>query len=407
MGASPIGTNRRKPEEEVTPKNLVRSYLLWKVGQSRAEYSPYSSLFKGHFLVEVKCSLCGKERFSFEEFAELSLDVCNLERNQLLRKNLRLQFESQRKGEDPKPPAEFGNTLSVQFRSIVEENPSSTIRRSGFREAEGVSKGTSRESRGSRRRVPVKVSRESNGAESGGLRASGVSLPDLSEERLSGPGQSLGRTVRRSYPNAFLRDLIEDFFAADYVQDYFCGACQRKTLVRKTYRVLREPEVLTLSLKRFVFYPRIMKVDRPVFLQDYAFDMEAYLYRPEEFLESVAGLYESTTNFESQARHPDVSYNRSISFNRSMGQRRSQYEMVAYIEHSGGMDGGHYVAFTRDQTLAHEYYRKKKRKGGEPGQDWFLQNDQKVFLVKNHDKKLLMYNIDVYSIFYKKTTNAF
>lgn len=399
----------------IDKSNMIRSYLHWKKMQHKIEFSPYSSIFKGHFLVEIKCSECAKETFSFEEFGELSLDVYNLENNILKRKYYRKIFMKKRS----KQPMEFRSETSKfstglsNFRSNIDQTPSKRVIAARKPEKTHLE---------APKKEPQRLSANSfeMGGEDGNspslsnTRDLKIKMPDFSEKT---PAEEKVKDIYikkpREYPKTFLDDLITDFFEEDYVKDYQCSFCKKRALIRKTYKVLKEPEILILFFKRFIYYPKIMKIKRPIVFRDYEFDMEAYLYRPEQFHNSISKIYESNTNVVSEVKPPDISYNNSISFNRSMGQKRSQYEMVAYIEHSGSIDKGHYVCFNKNEEFLDKRRKKKNQEEEELDvqndifQTWFLQNDQKTYLVKNHDSKMTMYNTDVYSIFYRRKINAF
>jgi hypothetical protein len=202
---------------------------------------------------------------------------------------------------------------------------------------------------------------------------------------------------KNPFPDIFLSDLIKDFFEPDFVKDYFCSFCRKKCTIKKSIYILQEPEILQISLKRFISHPRMMKIHRPIFIYKDKIDLNQYLFKPENFLVLDSSLYDSGVNSRRKI-NMEMTYNNSMSFNQSIAHRSTMYEMKAYVEHIGNLSKGHYVCFTKNDVIQ----SKIKIRNPDVEDEWFFIDDKKVYKVQDHSRKLLMYNPSVYSIFYKK-----
>ncbi|MBA3954920.1 ubiquitin carboxyl-terminal hydrolase [Candidatus Dependentiae bacterium] len=101
---------------------------------------------------------------------------------------------------------------------------------------------------------------------------------------------------------------LENFFAAEHLKDdnkYYCSKCKTKNEATKQLSLQNAPEILVVQLKRFDNLLR--KITTPVKV--------------------------NLTNLEVPAG--------------SKGQRTS-YQLVGFVAHIGSLDGGHYVAYTKD-----------------------------------------------------------
>lgn len=369
--------------------------------------------------MQIACENCGGESFAFQVFRELPLDLLSLEKNAKIR-HLFYRIYGKRSKKKPKQ-----STSKMQLGHFGVENgagrPNAAQRNRNLKSSIEVKKiQKSKASFSSINFRPGgfapkklsranKASRPSRSAVSSKLRRM-QSTPDnthgnyvrmgsgeLSRRRQPKQPQTFNPYQKNPFPDVFLSELVKDFFAPDYVKDYFCFHCRQKSTVKKSLFILQEPEVLLLSLKRFVSEPQPVKVHRPVFIYKDVLDLGEYLFRPEAFLDVALDLHDSGV---ASRRRPnaEVTYNDSVSFNRSIMQRGTLFEMTGYVEHVGDLSRGHYVAFVRNDVIQ----GKMKVRDESVEHEWFLVNDQKVYRVKDHAKKLQMYNAAVYSIFYKK-----
>jgi len=137
-----------------------------------------------------------------------------------------------------------------------------------------------------------------------------------------------------------LYDCLLHFCLPEELSDkYFCEFCQAKTKSQKETKVLTHPNVLVLFLKRFRYNKVSSKISTPVQLP-----LELNL---EEFLK------EKTPCF---------------------------YSLKSFVSHSGGVRGGHYIAYCK------------------VGENWFEFNDSKVNKIS--EEKVL--EKEAYIVFYEK-----
>lgn len=397
---------------------MVQSYLTWKALEQRND-SAISLLTKGHFLIQIDCASCQAESFNFESFAELPLDLANLERNRASRRRLKTKFENKQAGIEGR---NFYEALSDRFTfSQNFEGLLSTSQRHN-RSSDSI-----REERQEARLPFQPLSEEDGDEQSGGPNSlsSGAinSLNSSSSSQEKGHERKIQSQIayeqmksphtppkfkserrghenkpEEAYPDIFLNELIQEFFSEEYICEYRCQFCKKKTIIRKQYKILKEPEILKITLKRFVHFPKMKKINRPVFLGQENFDLKPFLYNYENVCQSVADfdLFESNV----ERNNPNASYSNPKSFNRSISTRKVDYEISSYIEHFGTMDQGHYVAFIKDSNIG-------SWKENRPEDSWILMDDHKVYHIKDHARKMLMYNKTVYSIFLKRKNYAF
>ena len=194
---------------------------------------------------------------------------------------------------------------------------------------------------------------------------------------------------KKAKPPVILEDLIKLFFCEEYIEDFHCSKCQKKTMIKKSYRIVKQPEILVLSLKRFEYYPKIRKINRQIVMNSPDLDLRRYIHKK---------------SLETEGIHPEQVESGVLGREKSIFQVQKNlnpaksdispltYELRSYIEHHGRMNKGHYVSYVKQQD-------------GTDNEQWFLKNDDEVFLVENHDRYLEEANKYVYSIFYqiKKT----
>lgn len=210
---------------------------------------------------------------------------------------------------------------------------------------------------------------------------------------------SMSTQRQEAFPDVFLEELIQDFFEEDYVGEYRCCHCAQLTMIKKQYQILQEPEVMRVTLKRFVSFPQMRKILRPIFIEKEEFDFKPFLYKYDNICKSLIDIDESLFESKVEKRNMNISYNNADSFNRSISLRKVEYELASYIEHTGTLHKGHYVAFVKDSNVG-------GRSDSGEGQ-WMVKNDDKVYLVQNHSRKLVLYNQAVYSFFLKKKKHSF
>lgn len=410
----------------ITRENLIEHYLKWKQIQFSQNSSALNSLFQGHFLVQINCENCKNESFAFQLFGELALDLLNLEKNKKIRQLFTKIYEGAYKEYKYKISRQkYIKRLTQKFGIRDNKHPSANRR-------------ASQQLKSTIGKLKIKKTKTSissinfNTKNSGPQRMSNQSRQKNSSKHDSNPETHKKRTssadtgrqyVRMSskeypkqrkkhgqrkfdpyrknpFPDILLSDLIKDFFEPDYVKDYFCFQCRKKSTIKKSIYILQEPEILLISLKRFIYEPKPMKVNRPIFIYKDEVDLSEFLFDPEKFLNVETNLYDSEVS-SGRRVNPEMTYNNSISFNRSIAQRSSTFEMTGYVEHIGGLKKGHYVSFVRNDVIQGTI------KGADASVEkgWFLVNDEKIYKVENHSRKLIMYNPSVYSIFYKKKRN--
>jgi uncharacterized UBP type Zn finger protein len=181
-----------------------------------------------------------------------------------------------------------------------------------------------------------------------------------------------------------LKDLIEMFFSEEYIEDFNCSKCKKKVIIKKTYRIVKQPEILIISLKRFEYYPKIKKINRSILINTDDLDLRKYFHKgstespiiPNQVESGVLGREKS---FFKVQKHLDP---------KKSDLSACTYEMRAYIEHHGNMNKGHYVSYVKQSDDTDQ-------------ENWFLKNDDSVYLVKMHHEYLKQSNKYVYSIFYQ------
>jgi ubiquitin C-terminal hydrolase len=368
---------------------------------------------EGHFLIKIDCSSCKKESFNFESFGELALDLANFEKNKNQKTILKTRFQqiSNQSGR-PNFFNSFSNRFDVQsdFNGLLSmsenEANSSNLKIKQSNKNQEYSKGSQSNSFESDAIHSFNSSSSSNGNSKSNKESLNGTYQRIDSNTKPKNFAIKRRNLRlnstpdeEAYPDIFLKNLIEDFFEEEYICDFRCSHCNEKTMIRKQYRILKEPEILRLTIKRFINFPKMKKISRPIFIDKEEFDLKPFLFKYDNICQSLIDIEESLFESKVERKNPNLSYNNSESFNRSISLRKMDYELMSYIEHMGTLNEGHYVAFIKDSDL-----NKSKNSKNE---NWIAMNDDRVFEVKNHSRKLIMYNTSIYSIFLKKKRHSF
>jgi hypothetical protein len=405
--------------------NVVQSYLNWKQMEQRNQ-SAVNSLMNGHFLITITCACCGTESFNFETFGELPLDLANYEKNQKQRDRLKFNFTQMRAGisqnnffeelsnrfmvsqnfdgllsrsnrnqrtsqnnfetkqnlKEPLDPHE-----NVEFPKKIEDSKSSSSSNSL---SEGMAHSFHSSTDSLSKQSKIKIN-------SGRAYEQLNNLKEVKQKPLKTRTLKRGRldATQEAYPDLFLDDLIKEFFAEEYISDYQCQFCHKNSIIKKQYKILKEPEVLRITLKRFVNFPKIKKITRPIFIKQENFNLKPYLFNYGGIDDSVVDMDQSLFESNVEARNNNASYSCPQSFNRSISLRKADYEIASYIEHFGNINQGHYVSFIKDSSIG-------SFKNSVEKDSWIVLDDDKVYRIKEHSRKLLMYNKTVYSIFLKR-----
>ena len=407
----------------ITRSNLIERYLKWKQIQHSQNSSELTSLFQGHFLIQLLCLDCNNESFAFQQFGELPLDLLNLEKNIKIRamfikifgkKMLKKDLSNKNKETPKKENLNHKNISAIhQRRKTLNINPKLHEK---IKKTHGTT--SSINIRG-KSFTPMKFSKiniesdksidQANSRDSISIfsdKKTKKKYVRIGSQEFKTPKKKKTKTIlfnpyrKNPYPDIFLTDLIKDFFEPDYVKDYYCSFCRKKCTIKKSIYILQEPEILQVSLKRFIYHPKKMKIHRPIFIYKDQIDLKDYLFSPEKFLQIDSDLQDSRVHSRKNI-NTDMTYNNSFSFNQSISQRSTLYDMKSYVEHIGNLSNGHYVCFTKNDVIQ----SKMKVRNPEIEEEWFFINDKKIYRVEDHHRKLLMYNPSVYSIFYKRIRN--
>lgn len=97
-----------------------------------------------------------------------------------------------------------------------------------------------------------------------------------------------------------LTHLVDGFFQNEYVEDFKCGHCKEQVMIKKFNKIIRLPKILVVSLKRFVFYPKMKKINRPIFLGKNTLQLEKHILDPKSLPRGFGHNYEflkSKNNF--------------------------------------------------------------------------------------------------------------
>ncbi|XP_075538879.1 ubiquitin carboxyl-terminal hydrolase 11-like isoform X3 [Dermacentor variabilis] len=132
-----------------------------------------------------------------------------------------------------------------------------------------------------------------------------------------------------------LYDCLQAFSESETLDEHnpwFCPVCHRNQRARKTLSIWRSPDTLMVYLKRFVFHEFSgSKVDERVDFPLEALDLEPFVSGPQ----------------------PQAAEN-------------LLYDLHAYICHIGGVNCGHYTAYTRHWTTGEWYHYNDESVGKQP-----------------------------------------
>ena len=221
-----------------------------------------------------------------------------------------------------------------------------------------------------------------------------------------------------------LEHLIEGFFLEDFIEDFRCSHCKKQSMIKKTSRIIRMPQILIVTLKRFVFYPKMRKIHRPIFMSTHKINLKKHAFNPLSGRGKFGASYEFSQKFRGLPKEAEI-YKSIISntcFGDSIpsleGNFKADFDLNGYIEHTGNMDNGHYIAFSRVEEAgsqgSFDSFRNglkdsgmgsvTRRRGGKRGSEevWLLKNDDKIYRILNHRDKLRGDNKYIYSLFFSQ-----
>ena len=364
---------------------MAENYAHWLKTKLKIEHSMITSKFEGHFLVEIQCSNCEYETFNFETFAELNLDLANHDQNQ---KNITIMREKFKKGN--------ARNRRESERAMREEDEDAQDARDRQRRGSAVfdlgdsifQNSSELDFYNSNKILNRKSTIRKN-----------IDLDDEGQRRKAQePGSDMhaieendekskeDKKMKKKKEPILLTKLIESFFSEEYIEDYKCSNCKRKTIIRKIYKIIKQPEILIISLKRFEFYPKIKKIRRSVVMGTQEVDLRKYIYS--NIVSQDRGLTPNQVQSNVVNDDSPAFFSGKHIFAEDSDLDQNVYQMKAYIEHHGKMNKGHYVSFI-------------KRKIDHETEEWLLKNDDSVYSVINHANYLQEKNETVYSIFYQ------
>jgi uncharacterized UBP type Zn finger protein len=202
-----------------------------------------------------------------------------------------------------------------------------------------------------------------------------------SEEGEGGKGQS--KKVKKEALE--LTELIEMFFSEEYIEDYNCSNCKKKTIIKKFFRIVKFPEILVISLKRFEFYPRIRKIKKNVKIGSSNIDLRKYVHKNSNESNPITPVQVQSNVMNNEK--PIFFVHKNLNPGDS-DMEQNLYSLRGYIEHHGNMNKGHYIAFMKQMIDSEK-------------EQWLLKNDDEVYVVENHENYLKVDNRTVYSLFYQ------
>ena len=221
-----------------------------------------------------------------------------------------------------------------------------------------------------------------------------------------------------------LSHLIEGFFLEDFIEDFRCSHCKKQGMIKKTSRIIRMPEILIVTLKRFVFYPQMRKIHRPIFMHNHKINLKQHAFNPRSGRGKFGASYEFSQKFQGRPKEAEIY--KSIISNTCFadeipslhGNFKPDFNLNGYIEHTGNMDNGHYIAFNRveqagsqgsfdsfrnglkDSGMSNGNKHKDGKRTNE--EEWLLKNDDKIYRILNHRDKLRGDNKYIYSLFFSQ-----
>ena len=371
--------------------NIAESYFHWLKTKLKFENSIITDQFEGHFLVEIVCSNCQFETFNFETFAELNLDLPNHCENLVNLKEMRKKYikstslgEERRKSEvfeqesinrrvsrrNPSQMKEF-----MRKNSSVFELEDSIYNNKNFQNLKNNSKILNR-------KKFFNDEKEHNNKEKTSSKSDN-SLNEI-EENID-----INKDVKKKKKDktpVLLTDLIDMFFSEEYIEDYTCSNCQERTMIKKMYKIIFQPNILVISIKRFVYYPRIKKFNRRIIINTEDLDLLKYAYKTKKDAKNVSKSSNQVESNIIQSQKPINFIHKNLNLD-NPDRMECTYKIRSYIEHSGNMNKGHYYSIIKQKVEDEEV--------------WLCKNDDEVKIVKDHDNYLQGNNKNVYSLFYK------
>lgn len=144
-----------------------------------------------------------------------------------------------------------------------------------------------------------------------------------------------------------LSNLIDNLLMDEIIEDFECEFCKKRNKIKKTHKIIKFPKILTISIKRFRYFPYPKKLNNRIEIDSSDLNLKKF------------SLPESNS---------------------------SKYTLSSFIEHRGRyIDFGHYIAFCKDKF-----------------DNWIYFNDEKV---KNNQGFDHIYNrtFSVYALFYTRS----
>ena len=143
-----------------------------------------------------------------------------------------------------------------------------------------------------------------------------------------------------------LTNLIDNLLIDEIIEDFKCEFCKKRNKIKKTHKIIQYPKILTISIKRFTFFPYPKKLNNKIEIDSSVLNLKKF----------------------------------------SLGESNSsKYTLSSFIEHKGRyIDFGHYIAFCKDKS-----------------NKWIYFNDEQV---KNNQSFDHIFNrtFSVYALFYTR-----
>ncbi|KAI9138665.1 hypothetical protein BKA69DRAFT_1040757 [Paraphysoderma sedebokerense] len=181
-----------------------------------------------------------------------------------------------------------------------------------------------------------------------------------------------------------LEDCLNSFFSTELLQgqeQYKCERCKVNTDTEKTLRLMKAPEILVITLKRFrhdsYFTSKIGTHD---------LDIKPFMKsKDKKKSKKSIGLGSPLKNGRSKqstSTSEDIETDEDEFIDRLRQSQSTKYDLFALINHHGGLGGGHYVTYARNPIT----------------NCWFEYDDSKVTPKSEAD----ISKVQAYVLFYKR-----
>uniref|UniRef100_A0A7S2RQP1 Ubiquitin carboxyl-terminal hydrolase n=1 Tax=Mucochytrium quahogii TaxID=96639 RepID=A0A7S2RQP1_9STRA len=153
-----------------------------------------------------------------------------------------------------------------------------------------------------------------------------------------------------------LRECLQGFFAPEQLQgdeQYYCEKCKSKQDAEKSHSFAHLPEVLCLNLKRFNrnlggwslnSYKNMTSVTYPL----RNLDLSDFFYDKYGSQQEEASLLGGAFNVDGLTVNNTHAQESTSSSPESREDDRTLYDLFAVVRHSGGINGGHYIAYCKN-----------------------------------------------------------